>query len=193
LTDRSHPAKTLKSKIYEAQLTAYVQMFDDDKKKLQFELGVHTARGVDEANKKLDNQNANLNLILERMEELFRKLDTSRERDARDFIETNKGAQACVENESTLWRLLVMGGEKVEGYDPAQPGKVDLASARKMLSKELTEDVKEVVERSMDSFARKMKLQGEDLAETIINELSDKSIKRIRDPVSSRTTSFIRS
>jgi hypothetical protein len=70
---------------------------------------------------------------------------------------------------------------------------VDLASARKMLSKELTEDVKEVVERSMDSLARKMKLQGEDLAETIINELSDKSIKRIRDPVSSRTTSFIRS
>ncbi|KAJ7844819.1 hypothetical protein B0H13DRAFT_2410877, partial [Mycena leptocephala] len=181
-SEKGFVSKTLKSKIYEAQLTAYVQMFDDDKKKLQFELGVHTARGVDEANKKLDNQNANLNLILERMEELFRKLDTSRERDARDFIETNKGAQACVENESTLWRLLVMGGEKVEGYDPAQPGKVDLASPRKMLSKELTEDVKEVVERSMDSFARKMKLQGEDLAETIINELSDKSIKRIRDP-----------
>ncbi|KAJ6548552.1 hypothetical protein B0H19DRAFT_952740 [Mycena capillaripes] len=181
-SEKGFVSKTLKSKVYENQLAAYVQMFDDSKKKLEFELGVHTARGVDEANRKLDNQNANLNLILERMEELFRKLDTSRERDAREFIETNKGAQACVENEATLWRLLVMGGEKVEGYDPAQPGKADLASARKMLSKELAEDVKEVVERSMDSFARKMKLQGEELADTIINELSDKSMKRIRDP-----------
>ncbi|KAJ7192237.1 hypothetical protein GGX14DRAFT_480287 [Mycena pura] len=181
-SEKGFVSKTLKSKIYENQLTAYVQMFDDNKKKLEFELAVHTARGVDEANEKLDNQNTNLNLILVRMEELFRRLDTSRERDAHEFIETNKGAQACVENEATLWRLLVMGGEKVEGYDPAQPGKADLASARKMLSKELAEDVREVMERSMDSFARKMKLQGEELAETIINELSDKSIRRIRDP-----------
>ncbi|KAJ7048859.1 hypothetical protein C8F01DRAFT_1037536 [Mycena amicta] len=175
-------SKTLKSKIYEDQLTAYVQMFDDNKKKLEFDLAVHTARGVDEANQKLDNQNANLNLILVRMEELFRKLDTSRERDARAFIETNKGAQACVENEATLSKLLAMGGEKLDGYDPAQPGKADLAKARKLLSKELAEDVNEVVMRSMDSFARKMKLQSEELAETIISALSDKSTKRIRDP-----------
>ncbi|KAJ7056300.1 hypothetical protein C8F01DRAFT_1029337, partial [Mycena amicta] len=175
-------SKTLKSKIYEDQLTAYVQMFDDNKKKLEFDLAVHTARGVDEANQKLDTQNANLNLILLRMEELFRKLDTSRERDARAFIETNKGAQACVENEATLSKLLAMGGEKLDGYDPAQPGKADLAKARKLLSKELAEDVNEVVMRSMDSFARKMKLQSEELAETIISALSDKSTKRIRDP-----------
>ncbi|KAJ7053428.1 hypothetical protein C8F01DRAFT_1064970 [Mycena amicta] len=175
-------SKTLKSKIYEAQLTGYVQMFDDNKKKLKFELAVHTARGVDEANEKLDNQSANLNLILVRMEELFRKLDTSRERDVRAFIETNKGAQACVDNEATLSKLLAMGGEKLEGYDPAQPGKLDLEKARKMLSKEWAEDVNEVVMRSMDSFARKMKLQGEELAETIISALSDKSTKRIRDP-----------
>ncbi|KAJ7053818.1 hypothetical protein C8F01DRAFT_550066 [Mycena amicta] len=175
-------SKTLKSKIYEDQLTAYVQMFDDNKKKLEFDLAVHTARGVDEANQKLDNQNANLNLILVRMEELFRKLDTSRERDARAFIETNKGAQACVDNEATLSKLLAMGGEKLDGYDPAQPGKADLAGAQKMLSKELAEDVNEVVMRSMDGFARKMKMQGEELAETIINALSDKSTKQIRDP-----------
>ncbi|KAJ7056360.1 hypothetical protein C8F01DRAFT_1372891 [Mycena amicta] len=175
-------SKTLKSKIYEDQLTAYVQMFDDNKKKLKFDLAVHTARGVDEANQKLDNQNANLNLILVRMEELFRKLDTSRERDARAFIEMNKGAQACVENEATLSKLLAMGGEKLDGYDPAQPGKADLVKAQKLLSKELAEDVNEVVMRSMDSFARKMKLQSEELAETIISALSDKSTKRIRDP-----------
>ncbi|KAJ7055880.1 hypothetical protein C8F01DRAFT_1318774 [Mycena amicta] len=175
-------SKTLKSKIYEDQLTAYVQMFDNNKKKLEFQLAVHTARGVDVAIQKLNNRNANLNLILVRMEELFRKLDTSRERDVRAFIETNKGTQACVENEATLSKLLAMGGEKLEGYDPAQPGKADLAGAQKMLSKELAEDVNEVVMRSMDGFARKMKLQGEELAETIINALSDKSTKRIRDP-----------
>ncbi|KAJ7048903.1 hypothetical protein C8F01DRAFT_1003620 [Mycena amicta] len=174
--------KTLKSKIYENQLTAYVQMFDDHKKKLEFELTGHTARGIDVAVQKLDNQNRNLNLILVRMEELFRKLDTNRERDVRAFIETNKGAQACVENEATLSKLLAMGGEKLEGYDPAQPGRADLAGVQKMLSEELAEDVNEVVMRSMDGFARKMKLQGEELAETIINALSDKSTKRIQDP-----------
>ncbi|KAJ7048906.1 hypothetical protein C8F01DRAFT_799583 [Mycena amicta] len=175
-------SKTLKSKIYEDQLTAYVQMFDDNKKKLEFELTGHTARGVDEANQKLDNQNTNLNLILVRMEELFRKLDTSRERDVRAFIETNKGARACVENEATLSKLLAMGGEKLEGYDPAQPSRADLASAQKLLSKELAENVNEVVMHSMDGFARKMKMQGKELADTIINALSDKSTKRIRDP-----------
>jgi hypothetical protein len=170
-------AKALKSKIYEDRLAKYVQMFDEHKRELQFRLQVHTARTVDDAKKKLDGQEAHLKLILQKMEELFRKLDTPREREVLTFIKDNRGAQACLDNDATLSKLISKSGESITSFDPTNSGKGDLASARKLLSAELVEDVTAAVNKNFDNFSRKSK----QLADTILAAISDGA--KIRDKV----------
>jgi hypothetical protein len=116
-------AKALKSKIYEGRLANYVHMFDEHKREIEFRLQVHTARAVDHANKKLDGHETHLKLILQKMDELFRKLDTPREREVLTFIEDNQGAQACLDNDATLSKLISKSGESVTSFDPTNSGK----------------------------------------------------------------------
>ncbi|KAJ7347472.1 hypothetical protein DFH08DRAFT_699735 [Mycena albidolilacea] len=174
-TKKGFLAKALKSKIYEDRLAKYVQMFDEHKRELQFRLQVHTARTVDHAKKKLDGQEAHLKLILQKMEELFRKLDTPREREVLTFIKDNRGAQACLDNDATLSKLISKSGESITSFDPTNSGKGDLASARKLLSAELVEDVTAAVNKNFDNFSRKSK----QLADTILAAISDGA--KIRD------------
>ncbi|KAJ7694315.1 hypothetical protein B0H14DRAFT_3660348 [Mycena olivaceomarginata] len=145
------------------RLANYVHMFDEHKRELQFRLQVHTARAVDDANRKLDGQEAHLKLILQKMDELFRKLDTPRER------------EACLDNDATLSKLISKSGESISSFDPTHSGKGDLARARKLLSAELVEDVTAAVNKNFDTFSRKSK----QLADTILAAISDGA--RIRD------------
>ncbi|KAJ7657340.1 hypothetical protein DFH06DRAFT_991084, partial [Mycena polygramma] len=182
-------AKTIKSKIYESRLAGYTKMFADHKQEIGFALKVHTALGVDSANKKLDGQDVHLKLIEDKMEQLFRKLDTSRERDVQKFIEDKGGAKACVDNEATLQELVSKSGESLASLDPTHSGNGDLASARKLLNKELAEDVDEAFKKNMKLFDRKLEMQSKQLSDTItstgdhiISVLSGGAHDKILDP-----------
>jgi ribosomal protein S17E len=180
----------IKSKIYEGRLAGYVTMFDNHKKEIGFALKVHTALGVDAANKKLDGQDVHLKLIEDKMEALFRKLDTPRERDVQKFIDEKGGAKACVDNEATLQELVSKSGESLASLDPTNSGNGDLTSARKLLNKELAEDVDEAFKKNMKLFDRKLEMQSRQLTdaisstgEYIISVLSGGAHDKILDPV----------
>ncbi|KAJ7162376.1 hypothetical protein C8R46DRAFT_904554 [Mycena filopes] len=181
-------AKTIKSKIYEARLAGYVTNFANDKKDIGFALKVHTALGVDAANKKLDGQDEHLKNIEGKIEALFRKLDTPRECEVKKFIDDKGGAKACVDNEETLQELVLKSGERIADMDPTHSGNGDLVSARKMLNRELAEDVDDAFQRNMKLFDRKMEMQSRQMAdaisitgEHIISVLSGGSHEKIVD------------
>ncbi|KAJ7065527.1 hypothetical protein C8F01DRAFT_982091, partial [Mycena amicta] len=184
---KSFLSKTLKSKIYESRLAGYASKFDDHKKEIVFELHVHTALGVDSANKKLDTQEGHLMSLEFKMEALFKKLDTPREKDVRAFIEEKGGARACIESEGTLAELVSKSGETLAGA-VGGGGEMDLTTAKKVLTKELAEDVDEAFRKNMKLFDRKLEMQSRQLAdamsltgEHIISVLSDGAHKRIVD------------
>jgi hypothetical protein len=165
-------------------------MFADHKKAINDSLHIHTALGVNAANKKLDTQDVHLKVIEDKMEALFRKLDTPRERDVQKFIEDKGGAKACVDNDATLQELVSKSGENIASLDPTHSGNGDLVSAKKMLNKELSEDVDEAFKKNMKLFDRKLEMQSRQLADTIsstgehiINVLSGGAHDRVLDPV----------
>ncbi|KAJ7151760.1 hypothetical protein C8R43DRAFT_886602, partial [Mycena crocata] len=160
-------AKTIKSKIYEGRLAGYVTMFAGHKKDIGYALKIHTALGVDAANKKLDGQDVHLRVIEEKMEALFRKLDSPREREVQKFIDDQGGARACVDNDTTLQELVVKSGETLASLDPARAGTGNLATAKKLLIKELSEDVDEAFRKNMKLFDRKLEMQSKQLTDTI--------------------------
>ncbi|KAJ7034088.1 hypothetical protein C8F04DRAFT_956948, partial [Mycena alexandri] len=164
---KSFLAKTIKSKIYESRLAGYVTNFANDKKEIGFALKVHTALGVDAANKKLDGQDEHLKNIEGKIEALFRKLDTPREREVQKFIDEKGGAKACVDNEATLQELVLKSGESLADMDPTHSGNGDLVSAKKMLNRELAEDVDDAFKRNMKLFDRKMEMQSKQMADAI--------------------------
>ncbi|KAJ7762637.1 hypothetical protein B0H16DRAFT_1311844, partial [Mycena metata] len=185
---KSFLAKTVKSKIYESRLAGYVMNFANDKKEIGFALKVHTALGVDAANKKLDGQDEHLKNIEGKIEALFRKLDTPREREVQKFIDDKGGAKACVDNEATLQELVLKSGESLADMDPTHSGNGDLVSAKKMLNRELAEDVDDVFKKNMKLFDRKMEMQSKQMAdaisltgEHIINVLSGGAHEKIVD------------
>ncbi|KAJ6579585.1 hypothetical protein DFH09DRAFT_1246123 [Mycena vulgaris] len=185
---KSFLAKTLKSKIYENRLAAYVTMFANRKKEIGFALKVHTALGVDEANKKLDGQDVHLKLIEEKMEALFRKLDSPRERDVQKFITEKGGPKACVDDDGTLQELITKSGQNIALMDLTHSGNGDLASAKKLYTKELAEDVDEAFKKNMKLFDRKLRIQSKQLkdaisatGEHIISALSSGAHDRILD------------
>ncbi|KAJ7617951.1 hypothetical protein FB45DRAFT_932998 [Roridomyces roridus] len=175
---KSFLAKTLKSKIYESRLAGYVTLFATHKRDIEFALSMHTALGVDLVNKKLDGQDEHFQVIEETMEAIFRKLDTPRERDVQKIIDDNGGPKACCDNDSTLQELVLKSGEGG-----------DIASARRLVAKELSEDVDELFRRNGELFDRKLEAQNKQLADTIsvtgehiITVLSGGAHDKILDP-----------
>ncbi|KAJ6486800.1 hypothetical protein C8R45DRAFT_1098080 [Mycena sanguinolenta] len=168
-------AKMIKSKIYEDRLATYAQIFADDKREIQFSLQLYATYGVNEIKQKIDQQRADFK---EQMQELFRKLETSRERDIRNLIESNHGAQNCVENEEILRQLFTMAGENLMTTR-------ELAKARKSLQKELAEEVDEVFKKRIGLLSYQLEKQNDRLAsdkEEILAALDKGPHTKIVDP-----------
>ncbi|KAF7326353.1 Protein kinase domain-containing protein [Mycena venus] len=153
-------SKALKSKIYESELTKYATIFIDRKNELGYALKVHTAIGVDEANRKL-------NRVEEMVEALFSKFETSREKELRTLIESHGGAKACIDNDSILTELLKKSGESLSLLDLNDK----LATVKRLMNKELSQDLNEAFKRNAEQFERKLDVQSEQLADTISHGL----------------------
>lgn len=170
---------------------------------------MHSAVGIDTANKKLDDTHGKLQSIERKLEMMmvFRKLDTPREKDVRKFIDDNGGAKACVTNDELLEELVTRSGETAMVASHAGPGRggggrdvgrranESLPDVKKRLLKELQEDIDEAFSRNMVLFERKLDVQSKQLAETmkeesenVVRALLAGAHDRITDPVCSEST-----
>lgn len=156
---------------------------------------MHTARAVDAANEKLDEQSKRLGGMegkIDQVLELFKKLDTPREKDVLKFLEENGGAKAVIEKDDLLTKLVAKGGETLSSVaGSGRESRNELSDARKVLSKELDESVDAVFKKNLAIFERKLEMQANQLksairaeGDHIIHALSAGAHDRILDPVS---------
>lgn len=183
----------MKCKIYESRLAEWATVFTDYKGELERAVTIHAALGVDEANEKLDKQQATLKGIENTMMEIFKKLDTPREREVSKFIEENGGARACIEKDDLLTKLISKTGESISSVAQRSTakGSDEVVAARKTLLKELTEDVDEVFRKNLAVFEAKMAIQRQQITDAmerqgqqIMSVLLSGAHDRIRDAVS---------
>lgn len=158
-------------------------------------LTVHIALGVDAANEKLDNQSTKLESIAQKLDMLtnvFRNLDTPREREVLEYIESNGGAKAVIERNDLVQGLVKKSGETLASLaDKSSNSKSDIDSVKEKLKKELSEDLDVALKRNFTLFDRKLEIQSRNIADAlekqgqyIANVLSAGTHDKIKDTVS---------
>ncbi|TFK64963.1 hypothetical protein BDN72DRAFT_922091 [Pluteus cervinus] len=189
LTSQS-PARTLKSKIYESRLAEFGVTFESNKTELQRALSLHVTQGVDTANEKLNAQSLKLDSVESKIDlilQIFRKLDTPREKEVQKFLDDSGGPKTCIEDDDLLTRLVEISGERFSAINgPAMEDKT-IGRAREVLLKELQEDVNKMFETNFVGFQRKLAMQSYQLAaiqasnEHIVEMLNSGSHEKILD------------
>ncbi|TFK64975.1 hypothetical protein BDN72DRAFT_962870 [Pluteus cervinus] len=157
---KSFLARTLKSKIYESRLADYGSKFESNKTEIQRCLSMHTARGVDTANEKLDAQGLKIDEMTSKFDQVltvFRQLDSPREVEIQRFFEENGGVKACIEDDELLYTLVSKGGQE------ASEAGDDLLKTRKVLLKEFHEDIDKMLEDHTVLFQGKLDIQSKQL------------------------------
>jgi hypothetical protein len=93
-------------------------------------------------------------------------------------------------NDANLQQLLAKSGEDVASFDPTNSGMGDLQVVKRVLKKELAEDVDEAFKKNLELFKRTLDFQSEQLtgtitstAEHIISSLSRGVHKKLSDTV----------
>ncbi|PBK70525.1 hypothetical protein ARMSODRAFT_1035308 [Armillaria solidipes] len=137
--------------------------FLEHREAIVFALQSHMALGVESANAKLDVQNKNLMSMHRKLDEIFRKLDTAREKDIWKFIETKGGPKACIDNEHLLHELVEKSGEGIAGVLGQQSDETWAKAKDKLqtaMRKELAEDVELALKRNFAEFEKKLTIQS---------------------------------
>ncbi|KIK51274.1 hypothetical protein GYMLUDRAFT_208804 [Collybiopsis luxurians FD-317 M1] len=160
---------TLKSFKYENRLTGYGDKFIEYRKQLIFNLSVHTAIGVDVANTKIDRMSAQI----EKFAEIIQKVETVREKEAKEFIHNQGGAEVCLQDDQLVQRLINISGEGITAINARRTGddQKDLKAARTKLLREFSEDLDEALDKNMARFEQKMDMQSKRMQSFIDDSL----------------------
>ncbi len=155
------------------------------------------ALGVESANAKLDVQNEILMTMHDKLDKIFRKLDTTREKDILSFIEKKGGPKACVENEQLLHELVDKSGEGIAGVLGQQSDETWVKAKDRLqtaLRKELAEDVGQALKTNFAEFQKKLTIQSRQLdslaedylknTQSILTAMNSGAHDRISDVVS---------
>lgn len=127
------------------------------------------------------------------MLEIFKKLETPREREVSKFIDDNGGARACIEKDDLLTKLISKTGESLSSVAQrsSAKGSDEVVAARKTLLKELAENVDEIFKKNLAVFEAKMVIQRQQITDVmerqgkqIMSALQSGAHEKIRDPVS---------
>ncbi|KAG6906642.1 hypothetical protein DXG01_012817 [Tephrocybe rancida] len=153
--------KYLKSFIYETRLAEFATRFSEYETEIQRALSMHTTLGVDAANVKLDKQGARLEDVQNQMRELLVRLDTPREKEIRDMIETRGGPKACIIDDQNLQALIDKSGEDISNLT----GRLEsgLKKMRESLLNELAESFEDALRSNLALFEGKLDIQKHEL------------------------------
>lgn len=99
--------KILKGPIYEGRLADCATVFKDRQKDIRMTLMIHAAVNLDSAMDTLTDINQNVRSTDEKiaMILLFRRFDSSKEKELIKFVQAKGGAQKCLENDNILLEL----------------------------------------------------------------------------------------
>lgn len=128
------------------------------------------AIGVDNANLKLDGQQTQLQALDRKLDMLllFSRLDTPREKEVQRFIDDKGGPKTCIENDQLLEELIIKSGEGYSGVTGSDTSRTDgLQAAKKVLSRELAENLDDALKKNLRLFERKLEIQNKQLKDQL--------------------------
>ncbi|KAG6914434.1 hypothetical protein DXG01_000385 [Tephrocybe rancida] len=167
-TKKSMMRKYLKSAIYEARLVECAKRFVEFGIRLQQALSIHTVIGVDAANAKLDEQNTQLQGIQQQMQDIFLLLESPREKEIRNLIQSSGGARASIMDNKVL-QMLVNKSEESTVNVPSRGGQ-SLQETKEALLAELSEDIDRALHQNLVLFLGKLDIQFEELENAIARQ-----------------------
>ena len=175
--------------------------FTKRRAEFEFALTIHTARGVDAANKTIgdvDQTTRAMNEKMDMMMKLFEKFVPSEEKEMEKLIARKGGAKACQEDDKILQELSELKSGNSVPVGPPQGGRragAKMSSDLDDIKEDLRLDPAAAMEKNMEVFSRKFELQKEQIVhemELLVVREGDRVISavtagphdKIVDPVS---------
>ncbi|KAJ7246566.1 hypothetical protein B0H12DRAFT_758041 [Mycena haematopus] len=179
--------KVLKGPIWEGKLVKFVGIFTKRRGDFEFALSIHTALGVDAANRAIsavDKTTQEMNAKMDLMMKMFSQFVTPEQKEMARLVEQKGGLQACQDNDKVLKELNEL--EQKSGAAPRQGPTSAKGSASATNSKSGLEDLKDdlmtdiddAIAKNMTAFDRKFEVQ----TRQIIDEMS-KVVERQGDRI----------
>ncbi|KAF8477646.1 hypothetical protein DFH94DRAFT_671862 [Russula ochroleuca] len=193
-------AKVLLSSLWDMKLLDFVELFATRRREFEFELTMHTSKGVDKANVKLDvigNATKELNEQMDVMKALFEQLVSPEQKVLSDLVNAKGGMKVLRNSDKMLLDLEKTASKSssspsVEGDRTRQvkPGDADLEVGN--LREDILEDPNAAAEKNWMVFSRKFEAQKNQIideltlvvqreSDRVVRELKGKAHERIRD------------
>ncbi|KAJ7498476.1 hypothetical protein FB451DRAFT_1016491 [Mycena latifolia] len=198
--------KVLKGPIWEGKLVKFVGIFTKRRGEFEFALTMHTALGVDAANKAIsavDKTTQEMNAKMDMMMKMFQQFVSPEQREMARLVEQKGGLQACQENDKILKELSDLENKSAGATGP-QSAKGTAGTGLEGLRDELMTDPDAAMEKNMTAFSRKFEVQKRQIIDElskVVERQGDRVISaitagphdKIIDPVTDRlTASFLR-
>ncbi|KAF5325476.1 hypothetical protein D9619_010064 [Psilocybe cf. subviscida] len=148
--------KMAKAWNFEARFKKHVETFAKRRSELQFAITAYAAVGVDHANITLAVVSTKIDAIFS---VLFRKLDTSLERETQEFLNANGGIKNCVAKDDLLVRLVALAGDAVPESEGGDKREDKVAKSRLVLQEELQKDFTESLKQNTLHFESLLRVQ----------------------------------
>ncbi|KAJ7181616.1 hypothetical protein C8R43DRAFT_969666 [Mycena crocata] len=175
--------RVLKGPVWEGRLVRYCGLFTQRRAEFEFALSIHTALGVDAANKTLgdvDKTTTEMNQKMDMMMRMFHQFTSPEQKEMMKAVESKGGSRACEENDKFLKELNDL--EKA-GNSPSAAGLGNHSSELANLKEDLELDPETAIAKNMAVFSRKFEVQKRQ----IVDELS-RVVQREGDRVISMVT-----
>ncbi|KAJ7777905.1 hypothetical protein DFH07DRAFT_730843 [Mycena maculata] len=180
--------KILKSSVWDGKLVAFTGTFTKRRTEFEFALSIHTALGVDAANKTLgsvDQTTQEMNMKMDMMMKMFQQFVSPEQKEMMRVVEQKGGLQACQDNDKILKELSELEAKSSPGMGAPQSltkaaGK---SSALEDLKDDLMADPDAAMADNLKVFSRKFEVQKRQ----IVDELT-KVVEREGDRVISAIT-----
>ncbi|KAJ7326377.1 hypothetical protein DFH08DRAFT_941029 [Mycena albidolilacea] len=164
--------KVLKGPIWEGRLVEFVKVFSKRREQFEFALSIHTARGVDAANKAIgtvDKTTQEMNAKMDMMMKMFAQMVSPEQKEMARLVE-QRGGQAVLDNDKALKELNDLENKSgaSQGTGKTHGGNIAKLSDLDDLKDDLHMDPDAAMEQNMTVFTRKFEVQKRQ----IIDELS---------------------
>ncbi|KAG6860011.1 hypothetical protein C0995_000574 [Termitomyces sp. Mi166 len=154
-------SRIFKSAAYEGLLAKYGARFSEYGAKIQWALTMYTTFSIELIHDKFEEQKTVLQKMRNELRKLFIRLDTPREKEIRDTIDSCGGPKTCINDNKVLQILLDKSGEGIAVLG-GRPD-TNLSQTRQSLLKELAENVDEALRQNFALFQGKLEIQKQEL------------------------------
>ena len=139
-----------------------VDLFVERRREFVFALSMHTGKGVDRANRKLDVLEAKLDLVLD----YFARAAPPEEQELAALVQKRGGAEVVVRDDAALAELLFYN---VGPDSDAEKGaaRADDAEGLEVVERELAEGPEMAIRKNFEAFDRKFRIQQREFAEEV--------------------------